>query len=64
MNQINMKCFLLHFMLNLYIFVQVSLLKMILMAWKEEVEKKPPEMSTEDAYTTLGLPTGKGGCVK
>lgn len=34
---------------------------MILHAWKDEVEKKPPEMSMEDAYATLGLKTGQGG---
>ncbi|XP_067952104.1 dnaJ homolog subfamily C member 13-like [Watersipora subatra] len=39
----------------------VQLLKQVLKAWKEEVEKKPPEMSTEEAYKTLGLATGAGG---
>ena len=31
--------------------------------WKREVEKKPPEMSVDQAYDTLGLPTGVGGSV-
>lgn len=33
----------------------VQLLKDILEAWKEEVEKKPPSMSVEDAYEVLGF---------
>ena len=33
----------------------VKLLKDCLMAWKFEVEKKPPSMSREDAYGILGL---------
>lgn len=39
----------------------MALLKQILMAWKDEVEKKPPEMNAEEAYKTLGLATGSGG---
>lgn len=31
----------------------------ILEAWKEEVEKKPPTMSVEDAYEALGLERNK-----
>ena len=42
-------------------YCQVDLLKQILKAWKDEVEKKPPEMSVEDAYKVLGLATGSGG---
>lgn len=34
---------------------QVRLLKDILEAWKAEVEKKPPSMSTDEAYQTLNL---------
>ncbi|KAL8616890.1 hypothetical protein ACOMHN_041809 [Nucella lapillus] len=39
----------------------VVLLKDILDAWKREVEKKPPTMSVEDAYTVLNLSPGSGG---
>ncbi|ELU18389.1 hypothetical protein CAPTEDRAFT_227625 [Capitella teleta] len=39
----------------------VKLLKDILEAWKAEVEKKPPEMSTEEAYKVLDLQSGAGG---
>ena len=42
---------------------QVKLLKDVLEEWKKEVEKKPPEMSVDQAYDTLGLPTGVGGSV-
>jgi DnaJ family protein C protein 13 len=41
----------------------VKLLKDILEAWKEEVEKKPPTMSIEEAYEVLNLPKGVGGYV-
>jgi len=41
--------------------VQVKLLKDILEAWKKEVEKKPPTMSIDEAYKTLGLEKGAGG---
>ena len=44
-------------------FSQVKLLKNVLEEWKREVEKKPPEMSVDQAYDTLGLPTGVGGSV-
>ena len=40
---------------------QVRLLKDILEEWKKEVEKKPPEMSLEEAYKVLKLSTGTGG---
>lgn len=33
----------------------VKLLKDVLEAWKSEVEKKPPTMTVEDAYRSLGL---------
>jgi hypothetical protein len=36
----------------------------VLEAWKREVEKKPPEMSVDQAYDALGLETGVGGWVK
>lgn len=36
----------------------------MLEAWKREVEKKPPEMSVDQAYDALGLETGVGGWVK
>lgn len=36
----------------------VGLLKDILLAWKVEVEKKPPTMSADDAFATLGLERG------
>ncbi|XP_031784415.1 dnaJ homolog subfamily C member 13 isoform X2 [Nasonia vitripennis] len=36
----------------------VQLLKDVLEAWKKEVEKKPPIMTVDEAYVTLGL---KGG---
>lgn len=39
----------------------VKLLKDVLEEWKKEVEKKPLEMSVDQAYDTLGLPTGTGG---
>ena len=41
--------------------VQVALLKDVLEEWKKEVEKKPPEMSVDQAYDALGLKTGVGG---
>ena len=44
--------------------VQVKLLKDILEAWKAEVEKKPPTMSLEEAYTVLKLPKGANGWVE
>ncbi|CAH0774017.1 unnamed protein product [Bemisia tabaci] len=37
----------------------VQLLKDVLEAWKAEVEKKPPEMSVDDAYEALGLKRGE-----
>ena len=37
------------------------MLKDVLEAWKKEVEKKPPTMSVEEAYSTLGLALGVGG---
>lgn len=40
---------------------QVKLLKDVLEEWKREVDKKPPEMSVDEAYDTLGLKTGVGG---
>ncbi len=40
---------------------QVKLLKDVLEEWKKEVDKKPPEMSVDQAYDTLGLKTGVGG---
>lgn len=36
-------------------FLKVSLLRNILEAWKQEVEKKPPPISIADAYKVLGL---------
>ncbi len=42
---------------------QVKLLKDVLQEWKKEVEKKPPEMSVDQAYDTLSLKTGVGGYV-
>ncbi|XP_076459341.1 dnaJ homolog subfamily C member 13-like isoform X2 [Babylonia areolata] len=39
----------------------VVLLKDILDAWKKEVEKKPPTMSIDEAYTVLNLSKGTGG---
>lgn len=41
--------------------VQVKLLKDVLQEWKKEVDKKPPEMSVDQAYETLGLAIGVGG---
>ena len=41
----------------------MKLLKDVLEEWKREVEKKPPEMSVDQAYDTLGLKTGVGGSV-
>jgi DnaJ family protein C protein 13 len=38
--------------------LQVKLLKDVLDAWKKEVERKPPEMSVDDAYEVLGLQRG------
>lgn len=37
----------------------IELLKDILEVWKKECEKKPPTMSSEDAYATLGLEAGQ-----
>lgn len=34
---------------------QVKLLKDVLDAWRKEVEKKPPAMTVEEAYASLGL---------
>ncbi|CAI8017294.1 DnaJ homolog subfamily C member 13 [Geodia barretti] len=39
----------------------VALLKDVLEEWKKEVDKKPPEMSVDQAYDALGLKTGVGG---
>ena len=36
-------------------------MKDVLDEWKREVDKKPPEMSVEEALGILGLPTGQGG---
>lgn len=33
-------------------------MKDVLLAWKAEVEKKPPAMSVDDAYEVLGLVRG------
>ena len=41
--------------------LQVKLLKDVLEEWKKEVDKKPPEMSIDQAYEALGLKTGVGG---
>lgn len=38
----------------------VKLLKDVLDAWKQEVEKKPPTLSIEDAYKALRLKPGEG----
>lgn len=38
---------------------QVKLLKDVLELWKVEVEKKPPEMSVDDAYEALELTRGQ-----
>ena len=43
--------------------LQVKLLKDVLEEWKKEVDKKPPEMSVDEAYDALGLKTGVGGYV-
>ncbi len=40
-------------------FVQVKLLRDVFEAWRDEVEKKPPTMSVEDAYEALGLERDK-----
>lgn len=37
----------------------MKLLRDVLEAWREEVEKKPPTMSVDDAYEALGLERGK-----
>ena len=42
----------------------MKLLKDVLGEWKREVEKKPPDMTVDQAYDTLRLPTGVGGSVK
>ena len=36
-------------------------MKDVLLEWKKEVDKKPPEMSVSEAYETLGLEAGVGG---
>lgn len=38
-------------------------MKDVLEEWKKEVDKKPPEMSVDEAYSMLGLKTGVGGYV-
>ena len=37
----------------------MALLKDVLLAWKREVEKKPPSMSVDDALGVLGLEPGQ-----
>lgn len=37
----------------------MKLLRDVLEAWREEVEKKPPTMSVDDAYEALGLARGQ-----
>lgn len=37
----------------------IKLLKDVLEAWKQEVEKKPPSISIDDAYEILGLERGQ-----
>ena len=37
----------------------VDLLRDVLVLWKKEVEKKPPNMSYEEAYSVLRLPAEK-----
>lgn len=39
----------------------VKFLRDVLEEWKKEVEKKPPDLTLEDAYETLNLETGAGG---
>lgn len=39
--------------------MKVALLKDVLCLWKAEVEKKPPEMSVDDAYEELELARGQ-----
>ena len=51
------------FSLPLLSLPQVALLKDVLEEWKKEVDKKPPEMSVDQAYDALGLQTGVGGSV-
>ena len=46
---------------TLHCLLQVALLKDVLEEWKREVDKKPPEMSVDQAYDALGLKTGVGG---
>lgn len=46
---------------NAAVSLQVKLMKDVLDEWKREVDKKPPEMSVEEALEILGLPTGQGG---
>lgn len=41
----------------------MKLLKDVLEEWKREVDKKPPDMTVDQAYDTLGLATGVGGSV-
>lgn len=41
--------------------LQVKVLKDVLLEWKKEVDKKPPELSVSQAYETLGLEVGVGG---
>ena len=54
--------YMLYIMQVIYVITpQVKLLKNVLEAWKREVEKKPPEMSVDQAYDALGLETGVGG---
>ena len=47
--------------LLLMLLLQVKLMKDVLDEWRREVDKKPPEMSVEEALEILGLPTGQGG---
>lgn len=52
-----------HLLADAGLTVQVKLMKDVLDEWKREVDKKPPEMSVEEALEILGLPTGQGGWV-
>ncbi|XP_071822188.1 dnaJ homolog subfamily C member 13-like isoform X2 [Apostichopus japonicus] len=39
----------------------IKFLRDVLEEWKKEVEKKPPNLTLEEAYETLNLQTGAGG---
>lgn len=46
---------------NSFVYLQVRLLKDILEAWKKEVEKKPSDLTLDEAYETLKVKKDPSG---